>query len=254
MAPTLRVATFNIHHGARSDGTLDLEGTARVLEDLNADVIALQEVDRFFSDRSDFADQASWLGERLGMHAEFAANIVRDPSAPGRPPREYGLALLTRIAPARRFHAQLPEPRVVERRGVLSALIDVDGTKAEVFNVHLTTGPGHYRRQQFRAVRELVERSERPAVIMGDLNAPSFNLRDYWTLTRGLRDAWAGQGLGLLQRFVRGATNPVTPLPVRRIDYILVTPGIRTLAITRVRTDASDHLPVVADLELPKSP
>jgi endonuclease/exonuclease/phosphatase family metal-dependent hydrolase len=71
----LRVMCFNIHHGVGLDGRLDLERIARVAESQAAEVVGLQEVDRHFSTRSDFVDQARWLADRLSMHVVFGANL-----------------------------------------------------------------------------------------------------------------------------------------------------------------------------------
>ncbi|HEX6077405.1 MAG TPA: hypothetical protein VFZ32_19380 [Micromonosporaceae bacterium] len=71
----LRVMCFNIHHGVGLDGRLDLERIARVTESQAAEVVGLQEVDRHFSTRSTFVDQARWLADRLGMHVVFGANL-----------------------------------------------------------------------------------------------------------------------------------------------------------------------------------
>ncbi|MGH3356366.1 MAG: endonuclease/exonuclease/phosphatase family protein, partial [Nocardioidaceae bacterium] len=55
----IRVGTFNIRHGVGTAGVLDLEHTAGVIADLDVDVIGLQEVDRYWSERSAFTDQAA---------------------------------------------------------------------------------------------------------------------------------------------------------------------------------------------------
>src|SRR5215467_9056270 len=64
---TLRVMTYNIQsgHGA-------LEGTAAAIRSIAPDIIALQEVDVHWADRSAFADQAAILSARLGMQVRFA--------------------------------------------------------------------------------------------------------------------------------------------------------------------------------------
>ena len=43
---TLRVLTYNIHHGEGTDGVFDLERLAKVINDLAPDIVALQEVDK----------------------------------------------------------------------------------------------------------------------------------------------------------------------------------------------------------------
>src|SRR5918996_1263653 len=91
----LTVATYNIHHAAGVDGRLDLERGATEIERGGAEVVGLQEVDRHWSSRSEFVDQAGWLAERLGMHVVYAANLDREPLEPSQPRRQYGTAVLS---------------------------------------------------------------------------------------------------------------------------------------------------------------
>ena len=64
----VRVMSYNIHHGEGADGRLDLDRIAGVIRSEKAEVIGLQEVDRFWR-RSDFVDQVAYLAEELDMHA-----------------------------------------------------------------------------------------------------------------------------------------------------------------------------------------
>ncbi|HAW94738.1 MAG TPA: metallophosphoesterase, partial [Phycisphaerales bacterium] len=84
----IRAATYNIKHGRGMDGAIDLERTADVLRALNADIIALQEVDDR-ARRSGGVDQASWLAERLDMHSAYGSFMAFQG---GR----YGLAILSK--------------------------------------------------------------------------------------------------------------------------------------------------------------
>src|SRR4051794_35417863 len=68
----LVVLTFNIHSGF-AHGRLDLEGIARTVEASGADVVLLQEVDRFRRN-SGAVDQAAVLARRLGWHSAYGAN------------------------------------------------------------------------------------------------------------------------------------------------------------------------------------
>ena len=67
---TLRVLTYNIHHGEGTDEVFDLERLATVINDLSPDIVALQEVDKK-TDRASGADQAAELGKLCNMHHAF---------------------------------------------------------------------------------------------------------------------------------------------------------------------------------------
>jgi endonuclease/exonuclease/phosphatase family metal-dependent hydrolase len=71
----VRVLSYNIHHGAGTDGELDLPRIANVIRRLKPDLVALQEVDKK-TQRSRGVDQAAELGRLTGMHAVFGKAIM----------------------------------------------------------------------------------------------------------------------------------------------------------------------------------
>ena len=73
----VRLVTFNTHHGVGADDRHDLPRLARLLADVDADVICLQEVDRHFGDRSEDVDQALLLSRALDMQLAWGPAIDR---------------------------------------------------------------------------------------------------------------------------------------------------------------------------------
>ena len=71
---TLRILSYNIHHGQGTDGIFDLERLARVISSVEPDLVALQEVDRATT-RSGGVDQAAELARLTGMEAAFGKTI-----------------------------------------------------------------------------------------------------------------------------------------------------------------------------------
>jgi endonuclease/exonuclease/phosphatase family metal-dependent hydrolase len=238
----VRVASFNIHHGVGTDGRLDLERTATTLAATGAELVGLAEVDRHFGERSGFVDQAAWLGELLGLQPAFGATIDRPPPAPGLPRRQYGNALLSAHPVLAWRNVLLPHPNGGEQRGLLDALVDVDGTPVRMFTTHLQHDSDAERRAQVDAVLAELAGAPRPVVLTGDLNARpgSVELR---RLTAVLVDAWRTAGAG------PGYTFDART-PHARIDYVLSSPDLvaRDAVVTPSR--ASDHRPVSARLEL----
>ncbi|MEU4895865.1 endonuclease/exonuclease/phosphatase family protein [Streptomyces sp. NPDC044780] len=240
----LRVATFNIHHGASPADVLDLERVAQVIEALGVDVIGLEEVDRYWR-RSGFADQPAWLGERLGMRYAFGANLDLDPEEPGRPRRQYGTAVLSRRPILSWTNTHLPLVPGHEQRGLLRATLDVGGTRVTFAVTHLQHDDGQERERQSARIAELLGPNPGRTVLVGDLNATS-EAPEIRTLTGVLDDVWTKAGTG--DGFTYDAADPHA-----RIDYLLASHDIGPLAaeVVTVDPEASDHLPVVSDLLMP---
>ncbi|MBI0295824.1 endonuclease/exonuclease/phosphatase family protein [Streptomyces sp. PRKS01-29] len=240
----LRVATFNIHHGASPADVLDLDRVARVIQAMRVDVVGLQEVDRFWK-RSGFIDQPAWLGERLGMHHAFGANLDLDPEEPGRPRRQYGTAVLSR--PPIRSWTNTPLPLVPghEQRGLLQAELDVHGTRVDFAVTHLQHDDSQERERQSARIVELLGSSPERTILVGDLNA-TFETPEIRTLTDVLDDVWPRAGAG--DGFTYDSVNPHA-----RIDFVLPSRDLRPLTaqVCTADPEASDHLPVVTDLLLP---
>lgn len=244
-AAPLRVMTYNIR-----SGNGNLAGTAAAIRAQAPDVVALQEVDVHWAPRSDFADDATALARQLGMQVRFAP-IYIIPDSSRSTPREFGVALLTRFPitafsndTLTRLSTQVENPVPAPAPGLLDATIDVHGTPVHVLNTHLD-----YRRDptvRVQQVREMLAHVDTtvPTIVFGDMNA-SPSAQELQPLLARLHDAWiAGSGAG--------DTYPADA-PMERIDYVLVSPQFHVRSATVPVTEASDHRPVVAELELAPS-
>lgn len=227
-------------------GGTDLGETVRAIRGMAPDIVGLQEVDVHWSDRSRFEDQATALGTAMGMHVRFAPIYRLPPTDPGRPVREYGVALLSRFPIAEfrndsltRHSTQDPNATPARMPGLLNAVVVVNGRRVRLFSTHLDyrADPG-VRRTQVNETLRLI-RPDEPTVLMGDLNAPP-TAPELQPLFRVLADAWIVCGGD-------GWTYPADK-PVKRIDYVLTSSHFRTRAAAVVATAASDHRPIVAEL------
>lgn len=238
-ARPLRVMSFNIHHGAGRDDVLDLEHVARVIADSDADVIGLQEVDRHWGTRSAYLDEAAWLGERLGMHHAYGANLDLDPE-PGRTERrQYGTAVLSRhpiLSSTNHLLTSIPYPeRPTEQRGLLRTTINVRGVRVEMCCTHLDHQRAEQRISQTREIVDLLAGTTRPTFVVGDLNAEPGTTEVQQLIDAGFADPFDG--------VPDNATYPV-PVATKRIDYVLGRRAERWRDATVIATDASDHLPL----------
>lgn len=231
-AAPFRVLTYNMRHGARDDGTVDLAAVARVIRESGADVVALQEVDaqQF---RSGLVDQGRRLAAELGMEMVFAPTMRR---GVGR----YGNALLSRF-PIREQRL-LTLPAALEPRGALLAYVEVPGGGVWVAVTHLGLSAAD-RAAQAGALAEALAGLPDPAVLLGDWNTEA--------------------GAPELAAF-RGRFSPVEPedhpatlrrldgAGVAAIDHVFISNGVAALEARVLPEQVSDHQPVTALLILPR--
>jgi endonuclease/exonuclease/phosphatase family metal-dependent hydrolase len=267
----VKVLTYNIHGWLAPDGTVNVDRVTQVIAASEADLVGLNEV--FYPDHAQGRPALEQLAERLGMHIAFGPTQPSDPTK--HPP--YGNALLSRW-PILAYAAHHLAPVVsYGRRGLLEArVLPPGGPPLTVYVTHLDHRAEEIRVAQWAAAESwLLRERGRPHLLMGDFNAlapTDYADRDMrarldaaqaergWppasfdliarVLKAGYVDAFAAAGDGPS----RGHTFPAD-IPDRRIDYIflpeIMRASLRTcapLACDGVR-DASDHLPVLAELD-----
>jgi endonuclease/exonuclease/phosphatase family metal-dependent hydrolase len=235
-----RIMTYNVHGFIGTDGVSDPERVASVIEQAQADLVALQEVD-FPGATPKRHASFEWLAARLGMRCHFT--LTRRGSEGG----DFGNAVLSRHAFELVSEATLPR-RGGETRAVQWLKVRSPGGDFHLMNTHLS--PWFWERQaQVRALvgTEWMIRAGTalPLVVCGDFNATPVS-PVYRHLARSLRDAQRTS-----KRFA-----PTWPAqcPFLRIDHLFVSSDLAVVAcaVARDATSrrASDHLPVVADVEL----
>jgi len=245
------VVTFNTHHGVGDDERHDLPRLAKLLASADADVICLQEVDRYFGDRSEDVDQALLLSRALDMQLAWGPAI--DEPRTGQEPRQYGNALLSRLPLL--ISDVHPLPGGGEPRSALRTMIELDGGTLWVTATHLTTRSPEERAAQVATLAGLHTDSMEAGVLVGDFNArpeaPELaSLRDRfgdaWELARD-RDDQAGWRFWQREE---GLTHPAGS-PDRRIDQVWVSTDVEVASANVLDAGgASDHLPLVVDLEI----
>ena len=258
----LRVTTYNIHHASGNDDCtppaaavppaaecgLDLERVIATIRSFDADVVALQEVDRFWA-RSGAADQPALLEKALGLSACYGANLDHPADSHSAVPHQYGTLILSRHPLAQCRNTHLPRPDDTEQRGLLEAVVTLAGTQVRIFNTHLhTSNPA--RTMQARAVAAAAGAASGPVLLMGDFNATP-GAPELLPIHERLEDVWKAGGTG--PEFTSPAA--LTGDPRRRIDYVFAARGhveivSATVIVTAQTRVASDHFPVSATVRV----
>lgn len=230
----LAVATYNLHRCVGGDGRMDPARVARVLRQLDCDVLCLQEVDCATHDPGGVDHCALLAREAGGLHV-VAAPLVRRGSV------STGNAILSRYAVTSVRHVDLSvhsrEPRMA-----LDVELDVRGHRVRVVGTHLGLRGNERLAQVDRLLAHLDEGDEELTLLLGDFNewrARSHSLRS-------LAAAFPGEASGL----TFPALWPVVPLDrvfLRQRGRIAEAGPHATPEARR----ASDHLPFRALIELP---
>jgi endonuclease/exonuclease/phosphatase family metal-dependent hydrolase len=237
----IRVVTYNIHKCRGLDRRVRPARIVEVLRELDADIIALQEVVSVTGAGPE-ADQARYIAEGLGCQFTLGENRRHNGGA-------YGNVLLSRLRfrEARNYDISVARR---ERRGCLRADLELSGEQLlHVFNVHLGTAFLERRHQARQLLTERILGSEGltgARLVVGDFNE--------WT--RGLATRMLGAHLESADPRVhlrRSRTYPGV-LPFFHLDHIYFDPllDLQSMRLHRSRQAliASDHLPLVADFHL----
>ncbi len=226
-ADAVRLATYNIHGCVGSDARFDPHRVVNVLRALDADVVALQEVE---STRFGGEDVLAFLADQTGCTAVAGPTMKRRDA-------DYGNALLTRL-PVQRVERVDLSVAGCEPRGLIDARLGDAAQPLRVFATHLGLRAAERRTQAERLLARL-ERAPLPrTALLADVN-------EWWPWCNALRR--------LSRHFSVDHAPASFParLPLLALDRILLRghDGRPRGGCDRSRTarQASDHLPVWVD-------
>jgi endonuclease/exonuclease/phosphatase family metal-dependent hydrolase len=237
----IRVATYNIHKCRGLDRRVRPARIVDVLREIDADIIALQEVLSLRGAGRE-KDQAQYISEELDMTCVIGGTRVQKGAI-------YGNAVLSRLPLLETRNYDITV-RGREERGCMRADINANGGDLlHVFNVHLGTALMERRHQGRKLVNETILNNE-------DLSGARIMLGDFNEWTRGLTTRLLGAHLtsaDIRLHLQRAKTYPGV-FPFLHLDHIYFDDSLDLQRITlhrsRAALVASDHLPLVADFRM----
>jgi endonuclease/exonuclease/phosphatase family metal-dependent hydrolase len=233
----IRVMTYNIHVGIGMDKKLDLPRIAAVINSQKPDLVGLQEVDRGVT-RTQRIDEIAELAKLTKMNYDFAFNLHYQGGA-------YGVAILSRFPIRAMEHRLYQNLREAERRGFIRGEISLDGVTINFVTTHLDYQFDDGRLFETQQLLAALKDVRGPLIVVGDFNdVPSGSA--YQLMRESFTDVWTSTRSG-----DEGFSYPADK-PAKRIDYIFArsTDGVRVKRAWIVNTLASDHVPVVAEVEV----
>jgi len=260
----LRILTFNIHFGNTINNTFDILDISKVIKESQSDIVCLQEVDKNWSNRSEYKDLISIISTNSNLPYYIYCPIYNKTSVRGEqyPNEQFGTAILSKYKILEfhdyilsRWSSQPEDPQPGEPgfpsqfHGFGHVILDIDGLNFSVYNTHLDyrAQPPEGFNETMRAiqVKEMIKimSYEYPTILTGDMNA-DFTAKDVFEpLLENFLDAWTLGGTG------NGLTFPCVE-PYIRIDYVLISKKgkIEIKNAFNIQTFVSDHLPVVVDI------
>ncbi|MEP1660765.1 MAG: endonuclease/exonuclease/phosphatase family protein [Anderseniella sp.] len=229
----LKVASYNIRKAIGTDRRRNPGRVIDVLNEIDADIVALQEADRRFGRRAAAIPQT-----QLEMHSDYRAiplDVQTDSMG------WHGNAILVRKSAQVLAHDIMHIP-CLEPRGAIMAHVELAGQQLAVVGMHLDLS-GLWRRRQAAAIIKAAQELEQqaPVILMGDLNE------------------WSAAG-GCLKDFSRAfhmlhcGRSFHTRSPIATLDRIMHSNGILSpeagVHDSPAARKASDHLPVWARIAI----
>ncbi len=225
--PAIKTMTYNIHRGINKENKLDLDRIAEVIQNSEAEIIALQEVERF-SVRTRFQDQIEYIADKLAMHYAYGKSMqILN--------WQYGNAILSKYPIAEYEVYQLPSKG--EQRTLLRAGLNVHGRRISFYTTHLGLDKDE-RDMQIQEIVKLIS-GDGNYILSGDFNSRVDKLGLILESSRDCADfaddvdkaTFEGKGMS------------------ERIDYIFVSQDFDIIQYDVLDSDASDHYPVTGTLK-----
>lgn len=229
----ISVATYNIHRCKGRDGRRDPNRIARVLSEIDADIIGLQELDFRHYPKGKCCKIEDIVSD-TGLNVVYGYTL---PEHAGR----YGNALLThhRVLDVRRINLSVPGR---EPRGAVDVDLEIDGETVQVIVTHLGLRAFERKRQVSRLLEAVAKEKHRLIIVLGDFN-------EWMPKNRRVRS--------LCTHFGKCPTLRTFPslYPVLPLDRIWVRPvdALAEICVhdTPIARIASDHLPLKATITIP---
>ncbi len=228
----IKVLSFNIHAGKTVDGVLNLNAMADIINQSDADIVALQEVD-VNTNRGGKIDMAKQLAEQTGMYYVFGEAMDFDGG-------QYGNAILSKINLSHIENIKLPlgkEPRAAIKANAML----IGGESINVISTHFDAWGEVNRINSSYQLSDKFAVGNNLSLLIGDLNDVPLS-----TTIQNLSANW-----GLTDPNGDVPTFPASA-PTKKIDYIMFYPQKRwrVLDIQVINNTVSDHLPYLATLEV----
>ena len=255
----LRLLCYNIHGCRGMDGKYSPQRIARVISREQPDIICLQEIDHGRS-RSGGVQQIEEIARSLSADYSFHSVFEVDDGVFGNAVLSHHPLVHLGRAPLPALSSRVPN---LEPRGVLRVRVRLDDKCIEVVNTHLSI----LERERRLQVEKLIdghwlrpdggnggdpagdgdEASLRPLVLCGDFNASprSFTCRRMGEHLDNIDRRWPE---------ARKLKTWSSRIALRRIDQVFVNKSVDMVGArvprNRLTRVASDHLPLVVDLEV----
>lgn len=234
---TIRVMTYNIHVGVGMDKKLDLQRIADVINKERPDLVGLQEVDRGV-ERTQRKDEIIELAQLTGMEYAFAHNLDYQGG-------QYGVAILSKFPIDTIDHRMYQNKREAERRGMIRIEVKIAAKLVNFVTTHLDYQYQDGRLFEAEQMLQFLSTVKGPLVLVGDFNDEPTGSA-YKLMLNQFDDAWVSS-----HQAADGFSYPADK-PIKRIDYVFIrkSAGLKIKKAWIVETLASDHVPVVTEIEV----
>jgi len=230
MSNCLRFVSYNVHGFVGRGGRYRPERVIAVMQQLDADVIALQEV---------LGDDRHGLALLRRFSTEHGYHLILGPTIRRSQDHQYGNALLLPSAPEKIERHDI-SVRGREPRGVIECSLNLQSEPWKLFATHLGLS-AFERRQQIKQLLKIIQVQERPNMaLLGDINE------------------WFGWGRPLrwLRKEFNSMPHPATfpaCFPFLSLDRIWLRSPRHRARLSAWRSSlcrgASDHLPLIAEIQ-----